>query len=102
MSETDLMNAVRLRLTQLGYATFRTNVGKVKLSDGRWFDTGLPKGFSDLIAIKGGKIYFIETKVKPYKPTQKQLDFLKTMKEKYGCSGGVAYTVDEAVKICDG
>ena len=100
MSELNLMAAVRLDLSRSGFAVFRANVGKVRLADGRYFDTGLPKGFSDLFAIKDGKIYFIETKVHPNKPTKEQNHFLYTMRTFYGCTGGVAYTVEEARKIC--
>lgn len=100
MTETDLMNLIRLRLTELGFCVFRANVGKVKLSDGRYLDTGLPPGFSDLFAVKGGRIYFIEVKVKPNRPTKKQLEFIKVMKERYGAISGIAYSVEEAVKIC--
>lgn len=100
MNETDLMNEIRLDLSEKGFATFRANVGKVKLLDGRWFDTGLPKGFSDLFAIKDGKIYFIETKVKPNKPTKEQLNFLAVMNDRYKCRGGVAYSVEDAERIC--
>lgn len=100
MREHDLMNAVRLELSERGYAVFRTNVGKVRMSDGRFFDTGLPKGFSDLFAVKDGKIYFIEVKIKPNKPTKEQLNFIKQMHDNYGCTGGVIYSVREAVELC--
>ena len=62
MTEQDIMNSIRLKLSEIGFTVFRANVGKIKLSDGRWFDTGLPKGFSDLFAVKDGKAYFIEVK----------------------------------------
>lgn len=100
MNEHDLQNSIRLRLSQLGFAVFRTNVGKVKMQDGRWFDTGLPKGFSDLLAVKNGKAYFIECKVKPNKPTPEQVNFIEQMKNKYGCAAGVAYSVEDAENIC--
>ena len=100
MNATDFMNVVRIELSRHGFATFRTNVGKVRLADGRFFDTGLPKGFSDLIAIKDGKIYFIETKVKPYKATKEQEEFIEMMKTRYGCRAGVAYTIEEVFEIC--
>ncbi len=99
MTETDLMNNIRLELSKLGFAVFRANVGKFKMADGRWFDTGLPKGFSDLFAVKNGKIYFLEVKVKPNKPTKEQLNFINQMKIK-GCVAGVVYSVEEAVEIC--
>jgi hypothetical protein len=99
VTETDLMNNIRLELSKLGFAVFRANVGKFKMADGRWFDTGLPKGFSDLFAVKNGKIYFLEVKVKPNKPTKEQLNFINQMKIK-GCVAGVVYSVEEAVEIC--
>lgn len=100
MNETDLMNNIRIKLSENGFCVFRANVGKVRLADGRFFDTGLPKGFSDLFAVKDGKIFFIETKVKPYKPTKDQINFLNQMKNLYGAVGGVAYSVEEALNIC--
>lgn len=99
MNETDLMNLIRIELSKKGFAVFRANVGKVRMKDGRFFDTGLPVGFSDLFAVRNGRIYFIEVKVKPNKPSQKQLDFLEQMKKR-GCIGGVVYSVDEAINLC--
>lgn len=103
MNEQDLMKAIREDLGHKGFCVFRANVGKIKIIEHdktRYFDTGLPKGFSDLFAIKDGKIYFIETKVYPNKPTVEQNNFLSTMKRFYGCEGGVAYSVTEARRIC--
>ena len=99
MTEHDLQNAIRMELTRRGCAVFRTNVGKIKLPDGRIFDTGLPRGFSDLLAVRGGRAYFVEVKVHPNKPTEEQLHFLDTMRNRYGCAGGVAYSVEDAVRI---
>ncbi len=100
--ETDVMNEIRLALSGHGYACFRCNVGSVKLPDGRVFQTGLPKGHSDLVAYKNGRAYFIEVKVKPNRPTPEQLRFLETMRIRYGCAGGVAYSAEDAVRICEG
>ena len=52
MTETDLMHAVMLAVTEAGNQIFRTNVGKVRTPDGRYFDTGLPKGHSDLYGFR--------------------------------------------------
>lgn len=101
MTEHDLQNSIRLKLSKEGYTTFRANVGKVKMQDGRWFDTGLPKGFSDLFAVKDGRVYFIECKIHPRKPTPEQIRFIERMQEQ-GCRAGVAYSVEEAIKICEG
>ena len=100
MNESDLMNSIRLELSKCGFAVFRANVGKVRLADGRWFETGLPKGFSDLFAVKNGKIYFLEVKVKPNKPTAEQQRFLKAMNDVYGAKGDVVYSVKQAKEVC--
>ena len=94
INETNFMNTVRLYLSERGFTVFRANVGKLRLKDGRFFDTGLPKGFSDLFAVKGGKVYFLEIKVKPNKPTDEQNKFIKRMNEN-GCYAKVIYTLDD-------
>lgn len=102
MTEHEIQNSIRLKLSELGYAVFRANVGKFQTKDGRWFDTGLPKGFSDLFAIKNGKIYFLEVKAETGKPTAEQLNFLAVMRDRYGCITGIVRSVEEAVKLVDG
>lgn len=101
MNETDLMHSVMLKATLMGNTIFRSNVGKVKTADGRWFDTGLPKGHSDLYGFRpDGRVFYIETKMHPRKPTKEQLMFLKTVINK-GAIGGVAYTLEEAISIME-
>lgn len=102
MSEHEIQNSIRLKLSEMGYCVFRANVGKFQTNDGRWFDTGLPKGFSDLFAIKNGTISFIEVKTETGKPTKEQLNFIKQMRETYGCNAGIARSVEDAVKIVEG
>lgn len=101
-SEHEIQNSIRLKLSELGYAVFRANVGKFQTKDGRWFDTGLPKGFSDLFAIKNGKTYFLEVKAETGKPTAEQLNFLAVMRDRYGCVTGIVRSVEEAVKLVKG
>lgn len=93
MNETDLMNEIRLNLSELGYKNFRINTGKVRLADGRWFTTGTPNGFSDILCVqpKTGRAMFIEVKVKPNTPTKEQLQFIKVMREQ-GALCVVAYS----------
>lgn len=98
MTETDIMNSIRLKLSEMDFIVFRANVGKVKLEDGRWFNTGLPRGFSDLFAIKDGKIYFIEVKKPNGVVGSDQLNFIKQMQSK-GCTAGIVYNVEEAVSL---
>lgn len=99
MSEHDLQNLIRMKLTNLGYCVFRANVGKIRLSDGRWFDTGLPKGFSDLFVVKDGKIYFMEIKTEKGKPTKEQLNFINTMESIYNCPAGICRSVEDAINL---
>jgi len=81
-------------------AVFRTNAGSVKLPNGKIFK-GLPKGFSDILFVRNdGKACFIETKIKPNEPTPEQLAFIKKM-QGLGCHAGVAYSVNEAMQICE-
>lgn len=101
MQEHDLQNMIRVELSKLGYTVFRANVGKIRMHDGRWFDVGLPKGYSDLHAIKDGKIYFFEVKVKPNKPSKEQLNFIEQMKKK-GCIAGVVYSMEDVLSLIKG
>lgn len=99
ISEHDIQNSIRLKLSELGYAVFRINSGKIRMADGRWFDTGVPKGFSDLIAVKGGRIFFLEVKTETGKASPEQIKFLATMRDRYGCIAGIVRSVEEAVDL---
>lgn len=99
MNEIDLMHGVMLAASQAGNMIFRTNVGKVRMADGRWFDTGLPKGHSDLYGFRpDGRVFYIETKMHPRVPTPEQVKFLQAVINRGGI-GGVAYSVAEAIAI---
>ena len=89
-------------IRELGkYGTvFRMNTGSVKLDNGKRF-RGQQAGCSDIMLIRrDGVVCFIEMKVKPNKPTDKQLAFIDKMKM-HQCQAGVAYSVEDAKKICD-
>ena len=98
MNEHSIQNAIRLELSKLGYCVFRANVGRFQTKDGRWFDTGLPRGFSDLFAVKDGRIYFLEVKTETGRPSEEQLRFLAVMRDKYGCVAEIVRSVDDAVR----
>ena len=100
-SEHDIQNDIRLRLSELGFCVFRINVGKFKTADGRWFDTGVPKGYSDLTAIKNGKVYFLEVKTETGKASKEQMNFIAVMRDRYGCVAGIVRSVDDAVRLVD-
>jgi hypothetical protein len=98
MNEHSIQNAIRLKLSELGFCVFRANVGRFQTKDGRWFDTGLPRGFSDLFAVKDGRIYFLEVKTETGRPSEEQLRFLAVMRDRYGCVAEIVRSVDDAVR----
>lgn len=119
VTEHDIQNAIRLKLSEMGYFTERINVGagylvpkplmekikraapslKSQLEAIPYFMTGAVKGRSDLSAIKDGKIVFIEVKTKTGKPSDEQIKFINQMQERYGCRAGIARSVEDAVRI---
>jgi len=98
--EQATQDSIRVALAQAGYVVFRTNVGKVKTADGRWFDTGLPSGFSDLMGYKpeNGRIFFLEVKTPVGRRRKDQVAFANGLKDKHVIYG-VARSAEEAVKI---
>lgn len=98
MNEHSIQNSIRLKLSELGFCVFRANVGRFQTKDGRWFDTGLPRGFSDLFAVKDGRIYFLEVKTETGRPSEEQLRFLAVMRDRYGCVAEIVRSVDDAVR----
>ncbi len=102
MTETDIMHQIMLDVSAAGNLIFRGNVGKVKLRDGRWFDTGLPKGFSDLFgADKDGRLFFIEVKVPGGRVRDEQKRFITAMRKR-GLKAGIAHDSKEALEIING
>lgn len=120
MTEHDIQNEIRLKLSELGYYTERINVGagylvpkalmdrlkrsapaklKAELNRIPFFSTGAAKGRSDLSAIKDGRIYFLEVKTATGKPSAEQLNFITVMRNRYGCIAGIVRSVEEAVEL---
>lgn len=122
MTEHDLQNSIRLELSKRGFFTERINVGSGYLISAKmmdaikkacpslrevldkipYFTTGAVNGRSDLSAVKDGCTHYIEVKVHPNKPSEEQMNFLAVMRDRYGCNGGVAYSVDDAIEIVYG
>lgn len=101
-TESLIQNQIRVAISQAGHMIFRANVGKVRTSDGRVFDTGLPKGFSDLFGFRpDGRIFFIEVKNETGRVRPEQKKFMEVMASR-GALVGVARSVDDALKIVDG
>lgn len=102
MKEIDVQNSIRLALNPYAII-FRGNVGKVRMADGRFFDTGLPKGFCDLFGFRksDGKYVFIEVKTDKGKLRKDQEHFINTMKQ-YPVIVGVARSPEEAINLVKG
>lgn len=79
---------------------FRANVGQGITYDGRHFDTGLPKGFSDLFGFRksDGRAVFIEVKTPTGRIRPEQQNFIDKMRL-YGALAGVARSVQDARNI---
>ena len=102
MREAEVQNQIRLALDP--YAVmFRVNSGKVRMSDGRYFDTGVPNGYSDLSGFRksDGKAVFIEVKNEKGRLRESQKQFLKVMSQ-YDVLAGVARSPEEAIEIVEG
>ena len=99
--ETALMNEIRVAAAKNGIC-FRANVGKVKTMQGRWFDTGLPTGFSDLFGVRksDGKTFFIEVKTEKGKVRDSQIKFIKKMKD-LNAIAGIARSVEDAIELIE-
>ena len=71
--EHSIQKEIQVALSQHKCSVFRTNVGKVMTIDHRWFDTGLPQGFPDLMGYRwvDNQIFFIEVNLERIK-----LDFM--------------------------
>lgn len=100
--EHRIQNEIRAALSD-SCVIFRINVGKGYTPDGRYFDTGVPKGFSDLFGIRksDGKAVFIEVKTPTGRPTDGQKKFLKAM-QNIGAIAGVCRSVEDAMKLIGG
>ena len=99
MREADIQNQIRLALNP--YAViFRVNSGKVRMTDGRYFDTGVPNGFPELCGFwkSDGKMIFIEVKNEKGKLRDVQKQFLETVSA-YDVIAGVCRSAEEAVEL---
>lgn len=97
--EHSIQNDIRNSTADIA-VLFRANVGQGITYDGRHFDTGLPKGFSDLFGFRkdDGRAVFIEVKTPTGKPSKEQLNFINKMRL-YGALAGIARSVEDARRI---
>ena len=99
MTEHDIQNLIRAETADIA-VIFRANVGSGITYDGRHFDTGLPKGFSDLFGFRksDGRAVFIEVKSPAGRLRPEQENFIRKM-QIYGALAGVARSVEDARRI---
>ncbi len=97
--EHRIQNDIRVNTGDIA-VLFRANVGSGVTYDGRHFDTGLPKGFSDLFGFRrsDGRAVFIEVKAPSGRVRSEQVKFIEKMR-KYGALAGVARSVEDARNI---
>lgn len=99
--EQKLTKEIMLECGKRNWLCFHCNVGSVLTADGRIFHSGLPKGFPDLLILTDdGRTFFIETKIKPRKPTQEQLHFINLLRSKKHNSY-VVYSLQEFKSVLD-
>lgn len=101
-SEQLVQTEIRAELSKHKHIVFRGNVGKVQTIEGRWFDTGLPKGFPDLFGFRSNdkQIFFIEVKNERGKPRKDQIQFHDFL-TKQNVIHGIARSAEEAIKIVE-
>ena len=100
--EHKIQNEIRIALAD-SCIIFRMNVGTCYTLDGRYFNTGVPKGFPDLFGFRksDGRAVFIEVKTPKGKPSAKQVKFLETMR-KNGAIAGICRSAEDAVQLIQG
>lgn len=97
--EHSIQNEIRCAVSP--YCTvFRVNVGEGRTVDGRYFTTGVPKGFSDLFGVrhKDGRAVFIEVKTKSGRVRPEQKNFITKMRE-CGALAGICRSAEDAVNL---
>ena len=96
--EQALDKSIMLWCGKRNWLCFHINVGGGMLKSGGYFHTGVPVGWPDLtILTNDGEVIFCETKIKPRKPTQEQLNFIANLKER-GFKAFVAYSLEEFIE----
>lgn len=97
--EHRIQNEIRAALSPY-CIIFRMNVGSGRTEDGRFFSTGVPRGFSNLfgVRISDGRAVFIEVKTPSGRASVTQLNFLSRMRAA-GAVAGICRSAEEAVKL---
>ena len=97
MTESDLMRAIMVALSEDGHFVARANVGLFFTEDGRPVKTGLPKGFSDLFGHRlwDCRAFYLEVKTAKGRASPEQLAFIAAMKKR-GAIAAIVRSVEDA------
>lgn len=100
MSETDLVNEIRVALSEIGVTVFRNNQGFATYKKAVVKYGVANPGGSDLIGINQNGIFIaIEVKTDKGRVTKDQQNFIDFIL-RMGGMAGVARSVKEALEIC--
>lgn len=97
MLERGIQTQIRIWCGEHDIPCFRANVGRVRLDNGYYFDTGLPEGFPDLFMLFGGTVWFCEVKTLKGRQRECQKAF-QEMVESRGYPYIVARSVEDVAK----
>ena len=100
--EHRIQNEIRAALAPY-CVIFRVNVGAGRTEDGRYFSTGVPRGFSDLFGVRlsDGRAVFIEVKTPTGRVSAQQSKFIKSMRA-CGAIAGICRSVEDAITLIKG
>ena len=100
--EHRIQNEIRAALAPY-CVIFRVNVGAGRTEDGRYFSTGVPRGFSDLFGVRlsDGRAVFIEVKTPTGRVSAQQSKFIKSMRA-CGAIAGICRSAEDAITLIKG
>lgn len=97
--EKRLINEIKLYCGQRNWLCYHCLNGIFYTKNGGIIKLDFPVGFPDLMILTDdGRTFFIETKIKPRKPTAKQVKFQANLRER-GFISGTVYKLGDFVKM---
>jgi hypothetical protein len=101
-AEHDIQNDIRVALSQHGVVIIRTNTGKVRTKDGRYFNAGPPDGWPDLTGYvkKTGKMVLVEVKNERGRLRDDQKKLAKLFRQS-PVIYGVCRSAEDAVRLIE-